>query len=531
MEFIAISNRPRHDDGHPILRAHTAVQDAERLRLDGKLDRAQSECAALLRQYPDFVAALQTMGLVLADRSQYERAVDYLHRAAMLNPHDPNILTGLGGVYLSVGANLMAARTLEQARQLAPSNVNILATLGEIYRAEKEYELSKEAFEAALSIDPGYDAAQNGLALSCMHIGELVKSAAILERKVLQGSRSIEFLYLLSQLPSSLVSLDLLALLNEAERQAGAAAKPNEEFLSHLAFAKAAACDQAARYDEAWTHLCEARRCNLAENRKRYQEVRKRHAAILDLAHRSRPNLKESPSEPISLFIVGPSRSGKTSLELLVGSLAGVKRGYECPIVENAVRRSFQTGGLPTMESLIDLPPPLSDLFRKFYGEELRKRAGSAKVLTNTLPRRSEDAWRAASEIPNARFIFIKRNLDDISLRIFMRNYESGNFHASDLRDARDHVTFCHQMIDIMADRMPEISRVLTYEELVADPAAARVLAADLCNLEVSSGAIPSIGDDRQCAAPYRHRIKTTDGASKACDARGHSAPAKPARS
>jgi len=495
-----------------MLRARAAVQDAERLRLAGRLDRAQSECAAVLRQYPDYVAALQTMGLVLADRSQYEKALDYLHRAAMLNPHDPNILIGLSGVYLSVGANLMAARTLEQARQLAPRDVNILATLGEIYRAEKEYELSKEAFEAALRIDPGFAAAESGLALSFMQIGELAKAAEILQRKVRQGSRSIVPLYLLSQLPPSLVGVDLISLLDQAAPLTGSVAKPNNEFLAQLAFAKAAAFDGAAKYDEAWTHLCAARRYNLVENRKRYQEVRERYAALLDLARRSpldsRLGAEESPDYPISLFIVGPSRSGKTSLELLVGSLSGVKRGYENPIIENAVRRSFQTGGLPTWESLIDLPPALSELFRKFYGEELRKRAGSAKVLTNTLPTRNEDAWRVASEIPNARFIFIKRNLDDISLRIFMRHYKGGNFHASDLRDIRDYVTFCHQMIDVMAEKMPEISRVLSYEELVTKPAATLAVAGELCNLEVPGAAILSIGDDRECAAPYRDRIK-----------------------
>ena len=508
----AISDPRTRDDSHPILRARAAVQDAERLRLAGKLDRAQSECAAVLRQYPDYVAALQTMGLVLADRSQYEKALDYLHRAAMLNPHDPNILIGLSGVYLSVGANLMAARTLEQARDIAPSDVNILATLGEIYRAEKEYELSKEAFEAALRIDPGFAAAENGLALSFMHIGELARAAEILDGKARQGSRSIVLLSLLGQLPPSLIGVDLISILDEAARPTGSVAKPNDEFLAQLAFAKAAAFDGAAKHDEAWAHLCEARRYNLVENRKRYREARERHATLLDLARRSRPDARiranESADDPISLFIVGPSRSGKTSLERLVGSLSGVKRGYENPIVENAVRRSFQTGGLPTRESLIELPPALSDLFRKFYGEELRKRAGSGKVLTNTLPTRNEDAWRVASEIPNARFIFIKRDLDDISLRIFMRQYKGGHFYASDLRDIRDYVTFCHQMIDVMAEKMPDISRVLSYEELVSDPSVALTMAAELCNLEVSGAPIPSIGDDRECAAPYRDRIK-----------------------
>jgi hypothetical protein len=154
------------------------------------------------------------------------------------------------------------------------------------------------------------------------------------------------------------------------------------------------------------------------------------------------------------------------------------------------------------------MPATLGDLFRKFYSEELRKRAGSAKVLTNTLPRRSEDAWRVVSEVPNARFIFIKRDIDDICLRIYMRHYQSGNFHASDLRDTRDYVMFCHRMIDIMAEKMPKISCVLSYEDLVADPARARALAAGLCDLEVSGEPIPPIGDDRRCAEAYHSHIK-----------------------
>ena len=140
--------------------------------------------------------------------------------------------------------------------------------------------------------------------------------------------------------------------------------------------------------------------------------------------------------------------------------------------------------------------------------EELAKRADSAQVLTNTVPARNEDALRVASEIPNARFIFIKRDLDDLSIRIYMRNYKSGNYYASDLQDIRDYLSWCHQMIDIMAEKMPLLSRVLTYEEMVDDPAAALAEAADLCGLQTSNSLLPSTGDDRGCADPYRDRIE-----------------------
>ena len=220
-----------------------------------------------------------------------------------------------------------------------------------------------------------------------------------------------------------------------------------------------------------------------------------------------------SPDYPISLFIVGPSRSGKTTLERLVGSLPGVKRGYENPIVENAVRRTFQTAGFPTRSLLTELPPGLGDQFREFYLEELVQRAGAAKVLTNTLPVRNEDALRAALEIPNARFVFIKRDLDDLSIRIFMKNYAGGNYYSSSIANIRDYLTWCHDMIDAMAEKMPEISRVITYEEMVADPMAALKTTAELCGMETSGAELPPIGDDRSCGEPYRDKIEEAVGA------------------
>ena len=78
----------------------------------------------------------------------------------------------------------------------------------------------------------------------------------------------------------------------------------------------------------------------------------------------------ESP--PRSIFIFGPSRSGKTTLERLIATCDGVKRGYENPILENSVRGAFRTAGLPTRERIIELPPQLDDLFRTFYWEDRR---------------------------------------------------------------------------------------------------------------------------------------------------------------
>lgn len=495
---------------NPLMAALRRVEDAEKLRLAGNLEKAQSACLTLLKQYPDYVAALQTMGLVQADRGNYEKALGYLHRASMHAPDETNILTALSGIYLQLGASRMAARSLEQARRLSPGDAGVLVTLGEIYREEKEYERAIDAFKSALANEPGYAVAEIGLAMNLIQTGELASAAEIFERHLKSGSRSLSLLYMLSQLPRSMVTLDIVELLDEAEAQAGRSITDGDR--AQLAFTRAAALDKSGAYDNAWSQINEGRRYGAADKRKAYAQIKQRHAPLLAQV-RAASKLSASstdidPSLPVSLFIVGPSRSGKTSLERLVGCLDGVKRGYENPIVENAVRAAFQRANLPTRHLLSELPPQLGSSFKQHYLDELQTRAGEAKILTNTLPGRNEDALRVATEIPNTRFVFVKRDLDDLCLRIYMRNYKRGNFYASDLNDIRDYLTWCHEMMDAMAEKMSGISLIVTYEDMIAEPRATLTQVCDLLDRPLGEAILPPLGDDRGCGRHYRKLIK-----------------------
>ena len=489
------------------LKARAAVQEAERLRLAGELDKAAAICASVLKRFADYVAALQTLGLVFCDKGDFERALGPLQRASLLAPKNHRILTALSGAYLQLGFGVVAARTLEQARLHGGDDVGVLVTLGEIYRDRKEYELSRNAFEAAREIEPDLAAAQIGLALNLLQIGELERAADIFQEQVAKGSRSIAILYWLSQLPKSLVSVDLAALMEEARPAEGQA--DDGTYQAQLAFAWAATYDKLERYEEAWASVREARAFDQGKSREIYRRTRNRQAPLLNLVRRAQIRIPEPAPEheqlPTSLFIIGPSRSGKTSLEKLVGTLEGVKRGYENPIVENAVERAYQEANFPTGRQLVELPPPLGKLFRSFYSEELCERAEVATVITNTMPGRIEDAMRVAEEIPNARFVFVKREQEDIAIRIYMRNYRTGNHYASNLNDIQEYVSWCHEMIDAMMEKLGERAFVVAYEDMVEDPGASCRKVADLCGLKMGEATLPDIGDDRGCAKPYRN--------------------------
>jgi tetratricopeptide (TPR) repeat protein len=419
----------------------------------------------------------------------------------MLDPRSSATLTGLGAVYQALGAHEMAARTLEQARALSPQDSTVLTTLGEIYREEREYELALEAFRQAVALDKDSARAATGLGRMYSSMGQNAEAAEVFEGLVKRGKASLEVLSALASLPRALVSVDLPS---EIGKLAPGRGDDPAEFDNAVAFLRVAVLDRADRHAEAWQQALAANRVKHEATREDLRHARDREAVVLAWlrGHAIRP--VDDGRYPVSLFILGPSRSGKTTMEQLVGTLAGVKRGYENPSVEMALRRAFQTAGLLSSDYFELLPEQLHSLYRDLYLGELARRAPSAKVFTNTAPRHVEGAGLFAGIFPNVRFIGVKRNVEDVILRMFQSRYNAGNFYSYDLKAARDYVLRYHQLMDLLAEKLPAMVRIIRYEDMVADPAAALRVAVDLCGLPVPTAPPPAVGNDRGCAEPYR---------------------------
>lgn len=483
------------------------LESAEKSRLAKQLDQAEKICRELLAQHPDYVAALQTLGLVLADKQNFDQSCNYLSRAASLNPKDWKILTALAGSHLRNGATQMAAITLEQAQRLKPDDANILATLGEIYREDREYEMAANAHERAYTIDPTLGVARVGYGHSCGHLGRNGDAVAAYEQLIKEGFNSINTVFSLSQLPHSLISIDLkssIAAATIGQRMSQA------EFENLRDYTMASYFDKMKQYEEAWKHLTRANRSIFETVRKSYDADAALRGTVLKLLKSSpkKEPLPNNPDVPISLFILGPSRSGKTTAERIAGTIDGIKRGFENPIIENAVRRTFQEAALISRQRPLELPLGLDQRFRDNYMEELRSRADTANVFTNTHPGRIFDVYRMATALPNCRFLFIKRNTDDVILRIFMKKYQSGHLHSYDLEATREYVDWYYKMMDEFCQKFPTITSLLNYEDIIAAPEKVVDAIQKLCNLPATATTVPTLGDDRRAADGYKLLMK-----------------------
>lgn len=115
--------------------------------------------------------------------------------------------------------------------------------------------------------------------------------------------------------------------------------------------------------------------------------------------------------------------------------------------------------------------------------------------------------------INNAKYIFIKRDLYDIILRIYMYKYISENSFSTDVKTIIEYINWYYELIDIYMAKYPDICRVVSYEEMIENPRSVIDTASELCGVEnAATDQLPSIGDDRGVAGPYRERIKQALG-------------------
>jgi hypothetical protein len=85
-----------------------------------------------------------------------------------------------------------------------------------------------------------------------------------------------------------------------------------------------------------------------------------------------------------------------------------------------------------------------------------------------------------------------------------MRLYKSDNIYAYDIGEIREHLTWYHQMIDALVERLPVRSLVVHHEDMITDPATALASAAEICGLTKPAKTLPQLGDERGCAKPYQ---------------------------
>lgn len=481
---------------------HERVTTAEDLRLTGQPAAAAAILGPLAEQHADCWGVIYTFALVRYDQRDFRAACSLLIKADFLNPDDPLTLAMLGRTCLALRDMVRAERYISAAGVIDPQDVAVRMAVAAWLQAEGQYDLAIEGFRAILAMCPDDLDMAIGLGTCLRASGRFVEAAAMLDPLV--GRNRLAVLQELARLPRGVSTVDLLA---EAARFPRPDDPSRHEVDTALAFVRAEALHKAGRTAEAWAAIRDANTRVLAgtgfDPARHQQDTRAAEADLAaDLARL--PVAKPNSEVPVSLFVLGPSRSGKTTLERLLTPHPDVCAGGENICLSGAVRTSLQAAGFLPETSLSCLPTQLHDDFRRRYWRALRRRAGVAGVFVTTAPGLIHQAARVPALLPNVRFVLIGRDADDVRFRMLLKRYANGNLHASDAVAARNHIESYARLADLLAEARPGLVHRMSYEAMIADPEAARARLLGFLGLS-DAGLAPAqmLPDDRGVATPY----------------------------
>lgn len=491
----AVSLRPQFSEAHNNL-GYTQYKLKHYEEALASLDRA-------ITLNPSYADAHNNRGNTLAQLDRPVEAIAAYQSALAINPSYADARNNL----VQILANQRIGSDADEVQLTVPLDASTMSAIGSLYLEAGEFTLARRMFTGASLLDDTSYETLLGLGHATRQLGEAAAARSIFEDMQRRGMNSVEVIIQLSHLPPSPNNISALAEIGNISTD-----HLDEEKRISLSFTRARLLHNIGQHLEAWSVLANV-------NSELWQRAANDHAREYKIEQASFEKLRaHSPQQAdedltkiTPLFILGSSRSGKSVLEALVSTLKGVDRGFESPLIGNLLGVIWGKRGLSADADEY----AMSAEFRSLYFNTLSKMKFHGRVFTTTSPGHVRHAAWLADTLPNARFVLIKRNVDDTVLRMLMKRYQRGNYHTYDLKAAYAYVDWYNSMIDIFADKYPEISRVTTYENIVTNPDVAVQMVQNLCNLPTAASSLKIFSDDRDCSKPYRDLMKVTLASGK----------------
>ena len=159
------------------------------------------------------------------------------------------------------------------------------------------------------------------------------------------------------------------------------------------------------------------------------------------------------------LFIVGPSKSGKSSVEHILSGSSYVKT--LCEVIQHNELIKDNDCGKDSSEILFE------NLFFQSEGKLFNQ---GYKVVTSTNPESIFYSDYLMDMLPNAYFIIVKRDIQDVSPEMFTSEYKSGNLYSYDVNEISKYLDVYNRVCDTVALRVPDRCLTISFENIIQAP-------------------------------------------------------------
>jgi predicted TPR repeat methyltransferase len=155
-----------------------AIRAGMQYQVTGKLSEAEALYMHVLRTNPDNAEALQLLGTVAYQAGQYERAVELIAKAILIEPGIPNYYSNLGSAYGALNRLDDAILCFKSALAIDPDYAEGYNKLGIALLSLGKPVEAVANFERAVVIDADFLDAYNNLGIAAQELGQIDKAIA-----------------------------------------------------------------------------------------------------------------------------------------------------------------------------------------------------------------------------------------------------------------------------------------------------------------------------------------------------------------
>lgn len=440
------------------------------------------------------------LGLALLKDDKAEESLPFFSSAITYNPSYASGYFNLGNALKKIERLEDATLCYKKATELKPDFYEAWFNQGNTLLQLLNFSKSMSCFESCLSLKPNDNKAsikkiQASIGLG--HVEQAISQYQVLlsnfpknaelqfqvgKIRASQGEMSVAISHFLtaSRLdPKHLGAISGLAALPEGSLDTLSLQRLKNDFSSIKSqislrarhFISAGILKQLGQYKDAWDQYVLANKAVIEVSHKDAKNtVQSQRHSLNRCQAKPIPRNIQDETWPTSLFVLGPSRSGKTTIERLLGTSPSVARGYENPPFASILQETVRDLQLAEMDRLWQLPQEALKEFLNRYQKNVREICDGRSIFTDTSPHRILDAWEIADNIPNSYFVFMERDPVDTAVAIFQKDYKSGNHYAYHPVTIRDHLTWYQNMQETLGDKFGQRAIVIRHEAFISDP-------------------------------------------------------------
>lgn len=424
------------------------------LKEQGKLNAAVQAYKEAISKLPEYADAYNNLGSAYREQGNFEDAIKAYKKSLSISPDYLKAYHNMGITQKEQGKLEDAIQTYEKALLIDPNYAEAYNNIGVILKEQGKLEEAIQAYKKSLSIFPNYADAHVNMGNAFKEQGKLA-GAIKSYRHALSIKPSHTFaMKNLVKMPVGCLRQDDLACLNNIFKENSS----NFKSLIDREFFEAGYHMHIGETDSAFSKFRIANKIKLStlgsilDN---FGEVAKNH--IQKIKQWEPGPLPKNDISLKKIFILGPSCSGKSTLEAILSKNPKIKPLFESHKIIPNDNSKLKVGGKLNFESV-------------FFENENKLIKKGYKAVTATDPDLLHLAPVLFDKLPNTYFIFIDRDQKNIAPEIFTKDYENGHYYSYDPVKILDYLHFYRTAVDILEEkRLPTLCRI-SFEQIVEDP-------------------------------------------------------------